>query len=267
MTTLRKGMIAVRIRSAALLTSTLVAAAIVALPAPARAVVEGIEVTITELPDEFEAGDDPRTVEVVASTDRRPDGPRCRKVRWSLVLQVTGADLDQVRVDRVEEDGSVPLRVQTEGDTARLTDVRLDPGRLCPGRTVTARYRVAFDDDTPTGEVSLQAQAFGADDRLLQSASGASRVTGEEPEPSETPSEEATAAAEPSEEAAAPPAAGTGEPELFAAAGAGGTPSLLGPGLVIGAVLVFLGVGLLLRIRMRNRNARHSHRPGTARLS
>jgi hypothetical protein len=253
-------MIAVRIPTAALLTSTLVATALVALPAPAGAVVEGVEVTITELPDEFEAGADPRTVEVVASTDRRPDGQRCRKVRWSLLLQLDGADLDQVRVDRVEEDGAFPLRVQTEGDTARLTDVQLDPGRLCPGRTVTARYRVAFDEDTPTGEVSFQAQAFGANDQLLQAASGASRVTGEEPAPEPSPSEEATAPAGPSEEAAAPQAGDTGEPELSAAAGSGGTPSLLGPGLIIGAVLVFLGVGLLLRIRMRNRSARHSRR-------
>jgi hypothetical protein len=32
-------------------------------------------------------------------------------------------------------------------------------------------------------------------------------------------------------------------------------PSLLGPGLIIGAVLVFLGVSLLLRLRLRNRGA------------
>ncbi|HET6532065.1 MAG TPA: hypothetical protein VFH03_15850 [Actinoplanes sp.] len=255
LTTLRKEMIAVRVRVAALLASSLVVSAIVAAPAPARAAAAGVEVTITELPDEFEAGAEPRTVEVVASTERERGRQRCRKIRWSLVLRVTGADLDQVQVDRIEENGSFPVRVQTRGDTARLTDIRLDPGRLCPDRTVTARYRVAFDDDTPTGEVSFRAQAFGTDNRLLQSASGASRVTGENAEPSPSPSDDA-----PSEVAAAPPAPDTGDPELSASAG-GGTPSLLGPGLIIGAVLVFLGVGLLLRIRLRNRGAQHRHRP------
>ena len=69
-----------------------------------------------------------------------------------MVLTVDGADLDQVRVDRVEEDGNFPLRVRTEGDTARLTDVRLDPGQLCrgtdrdrpvPGRRSTRTRRAA----------------------------------------------------------------------------------------------------------------------------
>ncbi len=257
-----------RHRAAALFSSVLVAIAIVALPAPARAVVEGVEVRITQLPGEFEAGADARTVEVVASTERRAGERRCRKVRWSMVLRVDGMDLDQVEVDRIEDDGSFPLRRNTDGDTARLTDVRLDPGQLCPGRTVTARYRVAVDDEAPAGRVTFHAQAFGADDRLLQAASGSSRVVGEEPEetrspsPSASPSESAGAAGdEPSAEAAAPPGADTTGPDLSATAGTGGTPSLLGPGLIVGAVLVFLGVGLLLRIRLRNRNARHSRRP------
>ena len=249
-----------RIRGAALLTSALLATAIVALPAPAQAVVDGVDVRITELPDEFAAGADARTVEVVAAVDRAAGRERCRKVRWSLVVQVDGPQLDQVRVDRIEEDGSFPVRARTEGDTARLTDVRLDPGRLCPGRTVTARYRVAFDDDAAAGEVAFRAQAFGADDRLLQAASGASRVRGADPSPSPGPSEsEAGEAVEEADEAPTP-ASGPSTPALSAAAGSGGTPSLLGPGLIVGAVLVFLGVGLLLRIRMRNRRARHGRR-------
>src|SRR6188768_2984362 len=103
-------MIAVRHRAAALLVGILaIAAATLALPSPARAAVEGFKVTITELPDEFEAGAKARTVEVVASTDNQG---RCRKVRWSMVLKVDGVDLDQVKVSRVEEDGDFPLRVQ-----------------------------------------------------------------------------------------------------------------------------------------------------------
>jgi hypothetical protein len=267
MMALRKEMIAVRHRAGAMLVSLLVMTASLLLPAPARAAVAGVRVEITELPDEFEAGAGARTVEVVASTDRAPDGRRCRKVRWALLMQADGPDPDQIRVDRIEEDGSFPVRVRTEDDTARVTDVRLDPGQLCPGRTVTARYRVAFDDDAATGAVTFQAQAFGADNRLLETAAGTSQVIGTEPSPSPSPSETESAAdqdaavaeAEPSEGAAAPPA-GTGSPDLSAASASGGVPSLLGPGLIVGAVLVFAGIGLLLRIRLRNRGARHSRR-------
>jgi hypothetical protein len=261
-------MIAVRHRTTALLSSVLaLATATVALPAPARAAVDGFDVTITEVPDEFTAGAGARTVTVVASTD---GNRRCLKVRWSMLLRVDGLDLDQVRVDRVEDDGSFPLQVRTDGDTARLTDVRLDPGRLCADRTVTARYRVAVDDDAPDGRVTFRVQAFDATTRLLQEAGASSRVIGEgakpapsSPSPSPSESEDAGDGAVVDEEESAEPApapAATGDDDLAAdrTASEGGVPSLLGPGLIVGAVLVFLGVGLLLRLRMRNR-ARRPH--------
>ncbi len=262
-----------RHRAAVLLSSVLATAtAVLALPAPAAAVVEGFDVTITEVPDEFEAGADARTVEVVASTDNRG---ACRKVRWSMVLRVDGVDLDQVRVSRIEEDDSFPLRVEAGGDTARLTDVRFDPGSLCRNRTVTARYRVAFDDDAPEGRVTFQAQAFDAATRLLQEATASSRVIGEEaeeepsPSPSPSPAEsepepepEESAEAAPAGEAAAPPG-GDLAARRTAAQGAG--PSLLGPGLIVGAALVFAGVGLLLRIRMRNRAPKRHAMPASFR--
>jgi hypothetical protein len=186
-----------------------------------------------------------------------------------MLLRVDGLDLDQVRVDRVENDGSFPLQVRTDGDTARLTDVRLDPGRLCADRTVTARYRVAVDDDAPEGRVTFRAQAFDATTRLLQEAGASSRVIGERAEPtpsspSPSPSESEDAgdeAAVDEDESAEPvpaPAATGDDLAADRAASEGGVPSLLGPGLIVGAVLVFLGVGLLLRLRMRNR-ARRPH--------
>jgi hypothetical protein len=259
-------MIAVRHRAAALLSGVLaIAAATLALPAPAQAAVEGFKVTITQLPDEFEAGAKARTVEVVASTDNEG---RCRKVRWSMVLKVDGVDLDQVKVSRVEENDDFPLQVQTDGDTARLTDVRLDPGSLCRGKTVTARYRVAFDDDAD-GEVTFRAQAFDAATRLLEEASATSRVAGERAEPSPSPAEsespapeEPPAADQESAEAGPSPAGpGGGDLAVNPASSEGGVPSLLGPGLIVGALLVFAGVGLLLRIRMRGRAPKHQQMP------
>jgi hypothetical protein len=254
-------MIAVRHRAAAVLTTAVAMATVVlAGPGPARAAVDGFDVTITELPARFTAGADARTVTVVASTEA---GRNCEKVRWSMLLEVEGVALDQIRVDRVEEDGSFPLQVQAQGDTARLTDVRLDPGRLCPGRTVTARYQVAVDDAAADGRVTFQAQAFDSGDRLLEEASASSRVVGEagaespSPAPSETESE--SAAPEQEDAGAAAPSAPAAPGDGLAAdpaAGEGGVPSLLGPGLVVGAVLVFLGVSLLLRLRLRNRGAK-----------
>jgi hypothetical protein len=266
-------MITVRYRAA--LFSTILAAttfaataAVLAVAAPASAVVPGFAVKITELPGSIAAGAAPSTVTVVASTDV---GRRCQKVRWSMVLRVDGVDLGQVRVDRVEETGSFPLRIQADGDTARLTDVQLDPGELCTGSTVTARYRVAVDASADAGRVTFQAEAYDRNERLLQQASATSRVVGDRTAPSPSPSaspspsesesaepEESADASEPAEDAAAG-ADGPASPDPTGIAAvptsSGDVPSLLGPGLIIGAVLVFLGVGLLLRLRLKARQA------------
>ena len=238
------------------------ALSVLLLPAaPALAVDDNVTVRVAQLPGEFEAGAEPRTVSVVASTDER--GGRCRKVRWSMLLSVSGVSLDQLRVDRVEQDGSFPVQVRTEGDSARLTDRQLDPGQLCPGRTVTAEYRIAFAEDAPSGEVRLEASALDRRDQVLRTVAVSTGVAGEEPEasPSPTPSESESAEPEESEEqqAAVPPPAN--DPDLAQTAGTGGTPSLLGPGLIVGAVLVFVGVALLMRIRLRNRVSLNHGRP------
>jgi hypothetical protein len=254
---------------AALLSAVLaVAAATLVLPGRASAVEPGFQVDITEAPRTFTAGDGARTVTAVASSEQN----RCQKVRWSMLIAVDGPDLDEVKVARVEDDGDFPVQVQNAGDgTARITDVELDPGQLCRGRTVTARYRISFDDDTPSGQVSFRAQAFNAGRTLLQEASSSSQVEGEEPEeeksPSPSPSPSPTEASpEPEEsaddeETADPDPASSTDTDVAAvpAAGSdGGTPSLLGAGLIVGGILVFLGVGLLLRLRMRGRAPKHS---------
>jgi hypothetical protein len=72
--------------------------------------------------------------------------------------------------------------------------------------------------------------------------------------PSATPTEDGEVEEDATEEEAAAGEAPAGdEPSSAALDPAAGTPSLLGPGLIIGAVLVFLGVALLLRLRTRNR--------------
>ncbi|MDT0529319.1 hypothetical protein RM555_10015 [Micromonospora sp. DSM 115977] len=240
------------------------------LPAPAQA---AFATELSGLPDEFTAGGRVETVSAVVSRD---DGG-CVKVRWSMVLRVRGMRLDQVRVDRVEETGSFPLDIRAGGDVARLTDRRLDPGTLCPGRTVTARYRLAFAGDVTRGRITLAAEAYDANLRLLSRQTATRSVVGsaartaapEEPEsrpvPADTtgPAGETGGAAEPG---AAPttdkpatddlategalPAAGAGRP----VAGAGGFGAVQAA-FLLGGLLLSLGLGLLLRLRHLTRAA------------
>ncbi|HEX8629596.1 MAG TPA: hypothetical protein VF755_15630 [Catenuloplanes sp.] len=236
--------------------------------APASAVVAGFAVQITELPARFTAGGGPETMTVVAS---QRDGERCVKVRWSMVMQVTGMRLDQVAVERVEDTGSFPLTVQSDDDTARLTDVRLDPGNLCPNRTVTARYEVAVAAGVTDGTVAFQAEAYDANERLLQRTTARRDVGSGQLRPTPTPTSSS------SSPTPTPTESGDDEPVDGAASGApveagadqagpgvqrntslpvgqsspSTTSGLAVVGLVIGGIFIFLGVGLLLRLRRR----------------
>ncbi|MFG3303490.1 hypothetical protein [Micromonospora chersina] len=227
-----------------------------AVPAGAAA---AFSTELSGLPDEFTAGDRVETLSAVVS---RSDGGGCVKVRWSMLLRVQGLRLDQVKVDRVEDGGSFPLEIRTEGDTARLTDRDLDPGLLCPGRTVTARYRVAFAEDVGRGRVSFAAEAYDPGLRLLARQSAARGVVGREAtaEPTEATPDPSPSSAEPTDPASEEPV--TEEPSSEAAVveppppGAAGRPVSTSGGFgvvqgafLLGGLLVFLGAGLLLRMR------------------
>ncbi|WP_260428635.1 hypothetical protein [Micromonospora globispora] len=226
---------------------------------PARAAA-GFATELSGLPDEFTAGDRVETLSAVVS---RSDGGGCVKVRWSMLLGVQGLRLDQVKIDRVEESGSFPLEIRAEGDVARLTDRELDPGTLCPGRTVTARYRVAFADDVVRGRVSFAAEAYDEDLRLLARQTATRQVVGEKaeatpsaatPEPSESSAEPTAPATEPSDAAEAtpsdeavvelPPPGAAGRPVAQA-----GSFGVVQAAFLLGGLLLFLGAGLLVRLR------------------
>lgn len=216
---------------------------------------------LSGLPDEFTGGNRVETLSAVVSRSDRGARSDCVKVRWSMLLQVQGLRLDQVKVDRVEETGSFPLEIRTEGDTARLTDRELDPGVLCPGRTVTARYRVAFAEDVGRGRVSIAAEAYDPQLRLLARRTASRQVVGEAveptPEPTPTSAEPTDPPREepPSEEPTAdePTDATVVEPPLPGAAGrpvaeTGGF-GVVQAAFGLGGLLLFLGAGLLLRMR------------------
>ncbi|MEV1154145.1 hypothetical protein AB0J27_01895 [Micromonospora chokoriensis] len=227
-----------------------------AVAAPAQA---AFTTEMSGLPGRFTAGEQVRTISaVVSQTDRRA---RCAKVRWSMVLSVQGLRLDQVKMDRVEEAGDFPLEIRTEGDVARLTDRQLDPGTLCPGRTVTARYRVAFAEDVTQGRVTLAAEAYDANSRLLarqtatRSVVAAGGTPTSKPTPSVTPPEPSDPPSEPAEEESTSGEEPAADYPVDAAPPAGRPVSQSGgfgavqAAFLLGALLLFLGMGLLLRLR------------------
>ncbi|GID29631.1 hypothetical protein [Paractinoplanes brasiliensis] len=238
--------------------AVLVVVATLAWASPALADVPGFEVEVGQSPGTFTTGKDARTLTAVASTDR---GRRCLKVRWALSIETEGVSLDQVRVTRVENGRSFDVRAGVRDETATVVDEQPDPGQLCQGRTVTGRWDIAFTGPD-NGEVTFLAQAFDAAGRLLSSAGAQSRVVGPvaaeptrspSPTPSAVPTEDAPVEDEEPADEAAPAGVeptGTGTAAFDPAASSS---NVLGVGLAVGALLVFLGVGMLLRLRMRNR--------------
>lgn len=246
-----------------------------ALPAAPAGAAPGFNTAITELPGRFVAGRGAETVRAVISTTLDGD---CQKVRWSLVLRLQGVRPNQVEVDRVEN-GSFPVEVRAEGNGTRLTDRQLDPGSLCRNRTVTAQYRIAVDDAAPNGRITLAVEAFDAGGRLLDRGSATREVTGSaqnrrrtpapkptRPSPTEaTPTE--TVETEAADDESPVPAEGAGDDgygegggadsdaERSSAAANGGGIGLTQIGFIGGGVLLFLGVGLLFRLRNRDRSA------------
>jgi hypothetical protein len=224
------------------------AAGVAAAAVPAAAA-RGFQVQIEEAPAELTAGAGPDTLRVVVT---KQSGGECLKVRWSMVLTVEGVKLDDVTVDRIEDSGQFPVTVDATDDSARITDRQPDPGTLCRNRTVTARYRVGVAPAATAGTVTFQVEAYDADQRFLERATATRTVVGDaEPTPTPTPTPEDSPSAD-------PPVAAGGDavPPPGQQANTGTAVQLPQLGFIIGAVLVFLGVGLLLQVRRGLRRAK-----------
>ncbi|SDS14578.1 hypothetical protein [Actinoplanes derwentensis] len=249
-----------RHRITALSGAVIAGAVLSAVPyaAPASADERGFSVRVSA-PGDFTVGRDAETLTAVVTSENR----RCRKVRFVLLMR-TRIDAGQARVTRVEEAGPFATTDRTEGTTSTFVDNELDPGESCRGRTLTGRWQVAFDGPDG-GDVQFEVRAFDEQNTLLTAAGASAEVEGgreaePEPEPSESESEEA---AEPEESEEAAPIVEESEPPLAPsdtdnadAALIANESALLGPGLIIGGICVFLGVMLLLRLRSRSRQTR-----------
>jgi len=244
-------------RIGAVLVTMTVAA--VGFGAPARADVPGFEVKVGQAPSTFTIGRNAKPITAVVSTDR---GRRCLKVRWALTVETKGISLDQVRVTRIENGKAFAVQADLRGEAARVVDERPDPGELCRNRTVTGRWDIAFTgpDD---GEVTFQAQAFDGAGRLLNSTGSQAQVVtavaakpSKSSTPSPTPTPSATRTPEEGEEESAvvdQPRQPTASTDAAALNPASSNSNVLGIGLIVGALMVFLGIGMLLRLRARNR--------------
>lgn len=216
-----------------------------ATPAAAQG---GYQAQITELPDEAVAGEGPVGMTVVVSRDLGGD---CEKVRWSLLLRVDGVEFDQIRAARVEQGQAFAVDVQIDDDTARLTDIALDPGTLCQDRTVTAQYQFSFTDDAE-GRVTLTAEAYDEDVNLLADTAVTLPVVtepgGSDPEPTESVP---PVVEDPAVIADAPAGTGGGGPQPVDAIPAGDTSGIPVAWFIVGGAMVFVGFGLLMRVRAR----------------
>jgi hypothetical protein len=242
------------------------APAAAAFPAVAA---NGFDIQITELPGQFVAGGSAANLTVVVS--KRTQG--CIKVRWSMVLQVEGMSLDQVRVGRVEDNKAFDTQVTQANGGIRITDVQLDPGNLCPDSTVTALYQVAFLQGAADGRATFTPEAFTSDGQLIgrdtvtRDVVGQGGQGGQGAQQSAQPNPSAAVSASPSGGAAQPtdqasasgaPAAGGAAATISSTSTSGAqAPVQVGPvGLVVGALMVFLGVGLLIKVSKRARRNR-----------
>ena len=229
-------------------------AATLAWSAPARADTPGFAVNV-QPPGAFTIGKQAKALGAVASTDK---ARRCHKVRWELTVRTQGISLDQLRVTRVENGQAFPAQAKLDEDGARIVDIGLDPGQLCRGRTVSAQWDIAFagPDD---GSASFEVRAVDATGRLLATGGASTQVVtavadkpSATPTPSDSPSATPTATFTPEPaEVVAVPAAKPSSAQAAELARAGKSTSILGPGLIVGAVFVLLGVLLLVRLRKR----------------
>ncbi|WP_433390256.1 hypothetical protein [Micromonospora sp. KLBMP9576] len=197
----------------------------------------------------FTAGGSAEGVSIVVR--KRSDG--CVLLRTALGLRLGGLRADQVDV-RVGIGGTwFPVSV-TGGQGSATTSATspLNP-RLCEGKSVTVRYRVAFEAGAPNGRVTISGAASSARGKALGRDAAAARVVGGRatasptPKPSKEPSPTPVAvAAEVRAAGAAPglvPVGGQGAAGNAAAeqeSSGGSTIMFFGIGMVVVGILLII---------------------------
>ncbi|MEU6073226.1 hypothetical protein [Micromonospora sp. NPDC047074] len=175
---------------------------------------------------------------------KRSDG--CVLLRTALGLRLAGLPADQARV-QVSVGGSwFPVPVSgSRGSVATAATSPLNP-RLCKGKSITVRYRVAFASGVPSGRLTVVGAATDTRGRSIGRAAVASKVVGGRATPSPSPSKKPS----PSPSATAGEAqAGGQEPTMAAVAGqgAGATNNTAAEESSSGgSMIMFFGIAMVL---------------------
>lgn len=192
---------------------------------------------------------------VAVEVRKRTEG--CVLLRTALALRLDGLQADQVQVQVNAGGRWFPVPLSGGGGGVNTAATSPANPRLCKGKSITVRYRVAFAAGAPDGRLAVVGEATNAVGQVLGRGSDASRVVGGRASasptpsrtrtPSPTPSAAVTEAAEgTSVEALADPGGGAASP--VAAEESGGSPIMFF-GLAMVAVGIVLIVLLVRRFR------------------
>jgi hypothetical protein len=203
----------------------------------------------------FAAGGSPQGVNVAVR--KRTDG--CVLLRTALGLRLEGLQPDQVTVEVAADGRWLPVGVSGGSGTVQTAQTSPAKPRLCKGKGITVRYRVAIAAGAPGGRLVVTGVGLSAEGQTLGSHSDTARVTGARVTSSPTPSKTASPTPTPSEvatvdEAVDPAALVASAPDTKPAAAqssGGGSPVMF-----FGIVMVAVGLLLVVLLLRRSRQDR-----------
>lgn len=115
-------------------------------------------------------------------------GKGCNPTRRTVSVTLDGLRARHVRVERVTAGVPLVLVETSADDTVTAIDPLADATLICGDATATARYRVAFADEAPTGEARLEVAVRTPAGKLLGSATETVVLAGAVALPPEPPS-------------------------------------------------------------------------------
>ncbi|MEU8253762.1 hypothetical protein AB0C06_05790 [Micromonospora inaquosa] len=205
----------------------------------------------------FAAGGSAQGVNVAVR--KRTDG--CVLLRTALGFTMVGLQPNQVTVQVNVGGRWLPVAVTGGGGNVSTAQTSPAKPKLCKGKGITVRYRVAFAAGTPGGRLVVTGAGLSTAGRMLGHSTDAARLTGARVTPSPSPSKKPTPTPSPSEvatvdEAVNPAALGvvSAAPNTTATAAessGGGSPVMF-----FGIVLVAVGLLLIVLLFRRSRQDR-----------
>ncbi|TWG10224.1 hypothetical protein [Micromonospora taraxaci] len=203
----------------------------------------------------FAAGGSPQGVNVAVR--KRTDG--CVILRTALGLRLEGLQPEQVTVEVAADGRWLPVGVSGSTGTVQTAQTSPAKPRLCKGKGITVRYRVAIAAGVPGGRLVVTGVGLSAEGQTLGNHSDTARVTGARVTPSPTPSKTPSPTPTPTEvatvdEAVNPAALVSSAPDTKPAAAessGGGSPVMF-----FGIVMVAVGLLLVVLLLRRSRQDR-----------